>query len=57
MRFIKWLRKGIFTMVATLLVLALIKILEMDELKDDYSLGCMGLIVVAAVVYIVCVIF
>lgn len=57
MRFIKWLCKGIFTIVATLLVLALIKILEMDELKDDYSLGCMGLIVVAAVVYIVCLIF
>lgn len=29
----------------------------MDELKDDYSLGCMGLMVVAVVVYLVCVIF
>lgn len=57
MKLIKWLYKGIFTMVATLLALALIKILEMDELKDNYSLGCMGLIVVAAVVYVVCLIF
>lgn len=57
MKLIKWLYKGIFTMVATLLVLVLIKILEMDELKDDYPLGCMGLIVVAAVIYIVCLIF
>ena len=29
----------------------------MDELKDDYSLGCIGLVVVAVVVYLICVIF
>ena len=57
MRIIRCICKGISTIIATLLVLALIKIWEMDELKDDYSLGCMGLIVVAAVVYIVCLIF
>ena len=57
MRIIRCICKGISTIIATLLALALIKVLEMDELKDNYSLGCMGLIVVAAVVYIVCLIF
>ena len=29
----------------------------MDELDDDYSLGCMGVVVVAVVVYFICGIF
>ena len=29
----------------------------MDELEDDKSLGCMRLIIVAIVTYLVCVIF
>lgn len=29
----------------------------MDELDDDYSLGCMGVVVVAVAVYLICVIF
>ena len=29
----------------------------MDELEDDKSLGCMSLIIVAIVTYLVCVIF
>ncbi len=29
----------------------------MEELNDDYSLGCMGVVVVAVVVYLICVIF